>query len=79
MQDSASICKHVILERNKIDLRTTQGLSHGYKKIRSLFFTTGRIRQLAERYAITLPQITDDVEKLAARVERHLERMGFKS
>jgi type I restriction enzyme M protein len=37
---------------------------------------TGRIRQLAERYAETLPQITDEVAGLAARVEEHLKRMG---
>jgi len=37
---------------------------------------TGRIRQLAERYATPLPQLTDEVETLAARVEEHLKRMG---
>jgi type I restriction enzyme M protein len=38
---------------------------------------TGRIRQLAERYATPLPKIIQDVEALAARVEAHLARMGF--
>lgn len=37
---------------------------------------TGRIRQLAERYATPLPQLTDEVAMLAARVEEHLKRMG---
>jgi type I restriction enzyme M protein len=37
---------------------------------------TGRIRELAERYATPLPQLTDEVEVLAARVEEHLKRMG---
>jgi type I restriction enzyme M protein len=37
---------------------------------------TGRIRQLAERYAMPLPQLVDDVDDLAARVEGHLKRMG---
>jgi type I restriction enzyme M protein len=37
---------------------------------------TGRIRQLAERYATPLPQITTEVETLAARVEKHLKKMG---
>jgi type I restriction enzyme M protein len=37
---------------------------------------TGRIRELAERYATPLPQLTDEVEKLAARVEGHLRKMG---
>ena len=37
---------------------------------------TGRIRQLAERYATPLPKLTEEVERLAARVEGHLKRMG---
>ena len=37
---------------------------------------TGRIRQLAERYATPLPQLTEEVETLTARVEEHLKRMG---
>jgi type I restriction enzyme M protein len=37
---------------------------------------TGRIRELAERYATPLPQLTDEVETLAARVEEHLKKMG---
>lgn len=37
---------------------------------------TGRIRELAERYAIPLPRLTDEVTMLAARVEEHLKQMG---
>jgi type I restriction enzyme M protein len=37
---------------------------------------TGRIRQLAERYATPLPQLCDEVATLAARVEGHLKKMG---
>ena len=37
---------------------------------------SGRIRQLAERYATPLPKLTNDVESLAARVEKHLKKMG---
>ena len=37
---------------------------------------TGRLRELAERYATPLPQITDEVATLAARVEEHLKHMG---
>ena len=37
---------------------------------------TGRIRQLAERYATPLPQLTDAVAALAAKVEVHLQKMG---
>ncbi len=37
---------------------------------------TGRIRELAERYATPLPNLTEEVETLAARVEEHLKKMG---
>jgi len=37
---------------------------------------TGRIRELADRYATPLPQIVEEVGKLAARVDEHLKRMG---
>jgi type I restriction enzyme M protein len=38
---------------------------------------TGRIRELSERYASPLPKLTDEVEKLSARVNEHLKKMGF--
>ena len=38
---------------------------------------TGRIRQLAERYATPLPALGDEVEVLASRVDEHLKAMGF--
>jgi type I restriction enzyme M protein len=37
---------------------------------------TGRIRELAERYATPLSQLTHEVATLAAGVEEHLRRMG---
>jgi type I restriction enzyme M protein len=37
---------------------------------------TGRIRQLAERYAAPLPQLTDEVAALAAKIDGHLKKMG---
>ena len=37
---------------------------------------TGRIWELAERYATPLPQLTDEVAALASRVDEHLKRMG---
>jgi type I restriction enzyme M protein len=37
---------------------------------------TGRIRQLAERYAAPLPKLTEEVKTLAARVDEHLKKMG---
>jgi type I restriction enzyme M protein len=38
---------------------------------------TGRIKQLAERYAEPLPQLAADVAALNAKVEAHLLKMGF--
>ena len=37
---------------------------------------SGRIRELAERYATALPKLAEDVEALAARVEEHLKKMA---
>jgi len=37
---------------------------------------TGRVSELAERYATTLPKLTDEVEIRTARVEAHLKEMG---
>ncbi len=38
---------------------------------------TGRIKQLAERYAEPLPQLAAEVAMLNAKVEAHLMKMGF--
>jgi type I restriction enzyme M protein len=37
---------------------------------------TDRIRQLADRYSTPLPQLTEEVRTLAARVDKHLSKMG---
>jgi type I restriction enzyme M protein len=37
---------------------------------------TGRIRELAERYATPLPTLSEEVETLSARVDEHLKKMG---
>jgi type I restriction enzyme M protein len=37
---------------------------------------TGRIRELAERYATPLPELLDEVAVLTARVDGHLRKMG---
>jgi type I restriction enzyme M protein len=37
---------------------------------------TGRIRELAERYATPLPTLTEEVGTLSARVDEHLKQMG---
>ena len=38
---------------------------------------TGRIKQLTERCAVPLPQLVDELETLAARVDGHFKKMGF--
>lgn len=38
---------------------------------------TGRINELADRYATPLPKLRAEVEALAARVYEHLKKMGF--
>ncbi len=37
---------------------------------------TGRIRELAARYATPLPKLTEEVETLTAGVEEHLKKLG---
>tara|TARA_R110002072_G_scaffold303107_2_gene493834 strand:- start:118094 stop:120556 length:2463 start_codon:yes stop_codon:yes gene_type:complete len=37
---------------------------------------TGRLRELADRYAEPLPQLIEQAEQLSARVNKHLEKMG---
>jgi type I restriction enzyme M protein len=38
---------------------------------------TGRIKQLAERYAAPLPQLLDELEALSSCVDEHLKSMGI--
>ena len=38
---------------------------------------TWRIKELAERYELPLPQLKDKVDKLAKEVDCHLQKMGF--
>lgn len=37
---------------------------------------TARVKELADRYATPLPQLTKEVQTLAARVDEHLKKMG---
>ena len=39
---------------------------------------TGRVKELAERYAEPMAEVTSDVESLTKKVEDHLAKMGFK-
>jgi type I restriction enzyme M protein len=38
---------------------------------------TQRVKELAERYETSLPHMNGHIAELEARVNRHLERMGF--
>ncbi len=38
---------------------------------------TGRIKELAERYATPLPMLISETEELTRKVEKHLAEMGF--
>jgi type I restriction enzyme M protein len=38
---------------------------------------TARVKELAERYEAPLPALVSRVAELEAKVNRHLERMGF--
>jgi type I restriction enzyme M protein len=38
---------------------------------------TGRVRELAERYVVPLPDIVEEVDVLSDKVSIHLEKMGF--
>jgi len=40
---------------------------------------TGRVRELAERYAAPLPTLECEVDVLAERVAGHLRRMGIEA
>ncbi|MBS3088209.1 type I restriction-modification system subunit M [Candidatus Pacearchaeota archaeon] len=37
-----------------------------------------RIKELGDRYDISLPKLTSEVEELSKKVDKHLEKMGFK-
>ena len=38
---------------------------------------TQRVKELAERYDTPMPQMVSRVTELEAKVNRHLEKMGF--
>lgn len=40
---------------------------------------TQRIKELAERYHSTLPELENEVQELAKKVEGHLQKMGFQA
>jgi len=38
----------------------------------------GRVRELVERYETPLPNLSNDVKELTAKVDQHLKKMGFR-
>ena len=38
---------------------------------------TGRVKELAERYATPMPTMASEVESLSVRVGKHLKTIGF--
>jgi type I restriction enzyme M protein len=40
---------------------------------------SGRVKEAAERYDETLPQIEKGTEELTQKVEEHLKKMGFEA
>ncbi len=66
--------KELVIERkwmNELDRRIVSEIDKISSKL------SDRIKQLAERYKETLPQIEQEVEELAAKTEGHLKEMGF--
>jgi type I restriction enzyme M protein len=60
-----------------VDDKWLTAISEGIKKEldRVSQSLTGRMRQLAERYATPLPQLVAEVQELSAKVTEHLKRM----
>ena len=62
-----------------VDDKWLTAISEGIKKEldRVSQSLTGRMRQLAERYATPLPQLVAEVQELSAKVAEHLKKMGM--
>jgi len=62
-----------------VDDKWLTAISEGIKKEldRVSQSLTGRMRQLAERYATPLPQLVAEVQELSAKVTEHLRKMGM--
>jgi type I restriction enzyme M protein len=67
--------KTLVVENKWMDELSAQVLGEIDRLSQTL---TGRVKELAERYAEPIPEITKDVETLTKKVEDHLAKMGFK-
>ena len=67
--------KTLIVERKWMDELENRIMSEVERTSQTL---AGRIKELAERYSETLPEIETETKTLTARVDEHLAQMGFK-
>ena len=82
--DAAALAKYAKLTESEIKslvvddkwLATLDAAIHG-EMDRVSQQLTQRVKELAERYETPLPQVTSRVAELEAKVNRHLEKMGF--
>lgn len=66
--------KRLVVERKWMDELSARVLGEVDRLSHTL---AGRVKELAERYAEPMPEITKDVETLTKKVEDHLSSMGF--
>jgi type I restriction enzyme M protein len=66
--------KTLVVERKWMDELSSQVLAEVDRLSQTL---AGRVKELAERYAEPMPEITEEVEGLKEKVEGHLAKMGF--
>lgn len=67
--------KTLVIERKWMDELQTRIMSEVDRTAQTL---AGRIKELAERYSETLPEIEEETKALTAKVDEHLAQMGFK-
>lgn len=66
--------KVLVVERKWMDELHTRIMSEVDRTSQTL---AGRIKELADRYSETLPEIEAETKTLTAKVDKHLARMGF--
>lgn len=66
--------KTLVVERKWMDELSSRVLGEVDRLSHTL---AGRVKELAERYAEPLPEITEDIETLTKKVDGHLAKMGF--
>lgn len=67
--------KTLVVERKWMDELSSRVLGEIDRLSHTL---AGRVKELAERYAEPMPEISKEVEELTKKVEEHLAKMGFK-